>query len=185
MWLGPSVRPYLGSMAIYALGGDEPRIHPTAFVHPQATIIGKVEIGAGSSVWPQAVLRGDHNIIRIGERTSIQDGSVLHVTAEHETVVGDESVIGHLVHLEGCEVRGGALVGNGSIVLHRAVVHTGAVVGSNAVVTNDTVVPEGALALGVPARILEGRADPELITYAVDQYVQRAVQYRSQLRRLD
>ena len=172
-------------MAIYALGGDEPRIHPTAFVHPQATVIGKVEIGAGSSIWPQAVLRGDHNVIRIGERTSIQDGSVLHVNADLETVVGDESVIGHLVHLEGCVVEGRALVGNGSIVLHRAVIRTGAVVGSNAVVTNDTIVPEGALALGVPARVLEGKADPELISYAVEQYIARAIQYRSQLRRLD
>ena len=172
-------------MAIYALGGDEPRIHPTAFVHPDATVIGKVEIGAGSSVWPQAVLRGDHNRIRVGERTSVQDGSVLHTTADHETVVGDEAVVGHLVHLEGCEVMGGSLVGNGAIVLHRAVIHPGAVVGSQAVVTNDTVVPEGALAIGVPARILDGKADPELIAYAVKQYTDRAVQYRSQMRRLD
>lgn len=172
-------------MAIYALGGDEPRIHPTAFIHPQATVIGKVEIGAGSSVWPSAVLRGDHNVIRIGERTSIQDGSVLHVTAEHETVVGDRSVVGHLVHLEGCVIESGALVGNGSIVLHRAVVRTGAVVGSNAVVTNDTEVPSGGLALGVPAKIREGAADPAMIADAVEKYVERAVQYRSQMRRLD
>lgn len=172
-------------MAIYALGGDEPRIHPTAFVHPQATIIGRVEIGEGSSIWPSAVLRGDHNVIRIGDRTSIQDGSVLHVTAEHETVVGDECVVGHLVHLEGCTVEPGALVGNGSIVLHRAVISTGAVVGSNAVVTNDTVVPPGALALGVPAKIREGAADPAMIADAVEKYTERAIQYRSQLRRLD
>ncbi len=172
-------------MAIYALGGDEPRIHPTAFIHPQATVIGKVEIGAGSSVWPSAVLRGDHNVIRIGERTSIQDGSVLHVTAEHETVVGDGSVVGHLVHLEGCVIESGALVGNGSIVLHRAVVRTGAVVGSNAVVTNDTEVPSGGLAIGVPAKIREGAADPAMIADAVEKYVERAVQYRSQMRRLD
>lgn len=172
-------------MAIYALGGDEPRIHPTAFVHPDATIIGKVEIGAGASIWPQAVLRGDHNVIRVGERTSVQDGSVLHVTAEHETVIGDGSVVGHLVHLEGCTIEGGALVGNASVVLHRAVVRTGAVVGSNAVLPNDFEVPSGGLALGVPAKVLEGRADPEMISYAVDQYTERAVQYRSQLRRLD
>ena len=172
-------------MAIYALGGDEPRIHPTAFVHPQATVIGRVEIGAGSSIWPSAVLRGDHNVIRIGERTSIQDGSVLHVTHEHETVVGDESVVGHLVHLEGCTIENGALVGNASIVLHRAVVRTGAVVGSNAVVPNDMEVPSGALALGVPAKLREGAARPEMITDAVEKYVARTVQYRSQLRRLD
>lgn len=172
-------------MAIYALGGDEPRIHPTAFIHPDCTIIGKVEIGAESSIWPQAVLRGDHGWIRVGERTSIQDGSVLHVTAEHETVVGSESVIGHLVHLEGCVVEDGALVGNASVVLHRAIIRTGAVVGSNAVVTNDTEVPTGALALGVPAKIREGAADPAMIVDAMEKYVERATQYRSQLRRLD
>lgn len=172
-------------MAIYALGGDEPRIHPTAFVHPDCTIIGKVDIGAEASIWPQAVLRGDHGWIRVGARTSIQDGSVLHVTAEHETVVGAGSVIGHLVHLEGCIIEPGALVGNASIVLHRAVVRTGAVVGSNAVVTNDTEVPSGALALGVPAKIRENAASVEMIEDAVAKYVARASQYRSQLRRLD
>lgn len=172
-------------MAIYALGGDEPRIHPTAFVHPDCTIIGKVEIGAEASIWPQAVLRGDHGWIRVGARTSIQDGSVLHVTAEHETVVGEGSVIGHLVHLEGCTVESGALVGNASVVLHRAVIRTGAVVGSNAVVTNDTEVPSGALALGVPAKIRENAASIEMIDDAVAKYVARASQYRSQLRRLD
>jgi carbonic anhydrase/acetyltransferase-like protein (isoleucine patch superfamily) len=172
-------------MAIYALGGDEPKIHPTAFIHPDCTIIGKVEIGAESSIWPHAVLRGDHGWIRIGDRTSIQDGSVLHVTAEHETVVGSECVVGHLVHLEGCVVADGALVGNASVVLHRAVIGTGAVVGLNAVVTNDTKVPPGALALGVPAKIKEDAADPAMIVDAMEKYVERAKQYRSQLRRLD
>ncbi|MDH5520810.1 MAG: gamma carbonic anhydrase family protein, partial [Acidimicrobiia bacterium] len=74
-------------MAVYALGGAEPRIHPTAFVHPQATVIGNVEIGADSSIWPSAVLRGDEGFIRIGSRTSVQDCSVLHTTAEQPTIV--------------------------------------------------------------------------------------------------
>lgn len=175
----------LSAMAIYALGGDEPKIHPTAFVHPQATIIGMVEIGAGSSVWPSAVIRGDHGYIRVGERTSIQDGSVLHVTAEHETIVGSECVVGHLVHLEGCTIEDGAMVGNASVVLHRAIVRSGAIVGSNAVVTNDTEVPSGAMALGIPAKIRPDTVRPEMITDAVEKYVARAIQYRSQLRRLD
>ena len=172
-------------MAIYALGGDEPRIHPTAFVHPQCTIIGKVEIGAGASIWPQAVLRGDYGWIRIGDRTSIQDGSVLHVTSEYETVVGNECVIGHLVHLEGCTIEDGALVGNGAIVLHRAVVRSGALVGANAVVTNDMEVPAAAMALGVPAKIRPDCVAPEMISEGMEEYVQRAQQFRSQMRRLD
>lgn len=172
-------------MAIYALGGDEPRIHPTAFVHPDATIIGQVEIGAEASIWPSAVLRGDCGLISIGARTSVQDGSVLHVTDVHDTVVGEESVIGHLVHLEGCTVEGGALVGNASVVLHRAVIRRGAIVGSNAVVTNDTEVPSGALALGVPAKIRPDAANQDMITEAMKAYVERATLYRSQMRRLD
>lgn len=175
----------LSAMAIYALGGDEPRIHPTAFIHPQCTIIGKVEIGENSSVWPQAVLRGDHGWIRIGDSTSVQDGSVLHVTAEHDTVVGNECVVGHLVHLEGCTIEDNALVGNGSIVLHRAVVRSGALVGSNAVVTNDMEVPSKAMALGIPAKIRPDCVQQEMISEAVDMYVERAKQFRSQMRRLD
>ena len=144
-------------MAIYALGDVEPRIHPSAYIHPDAVVIGDVEIGPESTVWPTAVLRGDEGPIRIGARTSIQDGSVVHVTAEHPTTVGDGCVIGHIVHLEGCTIESGSLVGSGSVVLHRAVVRSGSLVGANAVVTNDMEVPAGAMALGVPPSSLRSR----------------------------
>ncbi|MGH9139121.1 MAG: gamma carbonic anhydrase family protein [Acidimicrobiales bacterium] len=172
-------------MPVYALGDREPRIHPSAYVHPDAVVIGDVELGPESSVWPCAVLRGDDGRISIGARTSIQDGSVVHCTAELPTVVGADSVIGHLVHLEGCEIRDGALVGNAAVVLHRAVVHTGAVVASNAVVLAGVEVPSGALALGVPARIKGGAADPGMIEHAKDTYVRRIHRYTTELRRLD
>ncbi len=172
-------------MAVYALGDVEPRIDPTAFVHPDATVIGNVEIGPESSIWPQAVLRGDEGLISIGARTSIQDGSVIHVTDVLNTVVGDDCVVGHIVHLEGCTIEDGALVGNGSIVLHRAVVRSGALVGSNAVVTNDMEVPAKALAIGIPAKIRPDAARQEIITDAVDKYVRRGRMYREQLRRID
>lgn len=172
-------------MPIYALGDREPTIHSTAYVHPDAVVIGDVHIGAESSVWPCAVLRGDDGTIRIGERTSIQDGSVLHCTAELDTVVGDECVVGHMVHLEGCTIEDRSLVGNGAVVLHRAVVSTGSLVGSNAVVTADTVVPTGAMALGVPAKMREDSVQAELIDLPMLSYVQRAATYRTDLRRLD
>lgn len=172
-------------MAVYALGDAEPRIHPDAFVHPDAVVIGNVTIGAESSVWPSAVVRGDDGLITIGERTSIQDGTVLHTTRELPTTVGNDCVIGHLVHLEGCIVEDGALVGNGSIVLHAARICTGAVVGSGAVVPNRMVVPEGALAIGIPATIKEGKANPEMISRARDAYVNRIPTYKTTLRRLD
>jgi carbonic anhydrase/acetyltransferase-like protein (isoleucine patch superfamily) len=169
---------------IYALGDREPTIHPDAFVHPDAVIIGDVTIGALSSIWPGAVLRGDEGFIRIGARTSIQDNSVLHTTPEWPTLVGDDCVVGHIVHLEGCTVDDGCLIGNGSIVLHRVQVHTGAIVAANAVVLNDTVVPSGGLAVGAPATIKEGRAKPEHIRRGVEAYVARAKSYPTELRRI-
>jgi carbonic anhydrase/acetyltransferase-like protein (isoleucine patch superfamily) len=148
-------------------------------------VIGDVTIGADSSVWPCAVLRGDDGRVVIGARTSIQDGSVLHTTAIMPTVVGDDCVIGHLVHLEGCTIEDGALVGNGSIVLHGALVSTGAIVGAGAVVTNGMAVPPGALAVGIPARVKLDAANQELIAHAAESYVRRANRYPLELRRLD
>lgn len=171
-------------MPIYALGDQIPDIHPDAFVHPDAVIIGSVTIGAASSIWPGAVLRGDDGLIRIGARTSIQDNCVLHTTPADPTVVGDDCVIGHIVHLEGCTVESGSLVGNGSIVLHRVVVGSGAIVAANAVVLDDTVVPPGALAVGVPAVIKPGRARREMIESGVASYLAKTARYRASLRRI-
>ena len=172
-------------MPIYALGSQIPQIDADAYVHPDAVIIGSVSIGSRSSVWPGAVLRGDEGEIRIGERTSVQDNSVLHTTPDEPTVVGDRCVIGHMVHLEGCTVLDDVLIGNGSIVLHEVVVHPWSIVAANSVVLNGTVVPSGSIAVGSPAVVKEGRARPELITEGVDAYVARAERFRLDLRRID
>ena len=172
-------------MPLYALADAVPTIDATAYVHPDAVIIGNVIVGPEASIWPCAVLRGDDGTIRIGERTSIQDGSVLHCTDELDTVVGAEVVIGHMVHLEGCTVEDRALVGNGAVVLHRAVISTGSLVGSNAVVPADTVVPPGAMALGVPAKMRENAVHPDAILLPMQSYVARAARYRNELRRVD
>jgi carbonic anhydrase/acetyltransferase-like protein (isoleucine patch superfamily) len=175
----------LPSVPIYALGDQVPSIHPDAYIHPDAVVIGSVTIGANSSVWPGAVLRGDDGEIFIGERTSVQDGCVIHTTAEHPTTVGSDCVLGHLVHLEGCTIEPWSLIGVGSIVLHRVVVHSWAIVAANAVVLNDTIVPSGALAVGIPAVIKEGRARREDIEHGVATYVERASRFRTHLRRID
>jgi carbonic anhydrase/acetyltransferase-like protein (isoleucine patch superfamily) len=172
-------------MAIYALGDVEPRIDPEAYVHPDATVIGNVTLGAGTTVWPQAVLRGDYGEITVGERTSVQDGAVLHTTPLLPTTVGDDVVIGHLAHLECCTVHDGALIGTGSIVLHRAVVERGALVGAGAVVPNGLVVPAGAMALGVPAKIRPDSVDVEETLRNAAQYVHNGERYRKDLRRID
>ena len=173
------------AMPIYALGDLEPDIHPDAFVHPDAVVIGRVTIGAQSSVWPTAVIRGDlPDGIRIGARTSIQDGTVIHTTSAQPTTVGDDCTIGHLVHLEGCIIEDGCLIGSGSVVLHHARVETGALVAAAAMVPNRMVVPSGAIALGVPARIKEGAANPTMIARAGAAYLRNGDRYRKELRRI-
>ncbi|HSP28866.1 MAG TPA: gamma carbonic anhydrase family protein [Ilumatobacteraceae bacterium] len=172
-------------MAVYALGDLEPTIHRDAFVHPDAVIIGSVTIGAHSSIWPGAVLRGDGGDITIGERTSVQDNAVLHTTPEWPTVVGDGCVLGHLIHLEGCTIEDDVLIGNAAMVLHRSVIRRGAIVAANSVVLDDIEVPTGALAAGSPAVIKLDRVDPEFIRSSARHYVERIEQYRTSLRRLD
>ncbi|MEV4355305.1 gamma carbonic anhydrase family protein [Nonomuraea sp. NPDC049625] len=174
-------------MPVYALGDQVPRIHPDAYVHPDAVVIGSVVIGAESSVWPSAVLRADFGRIEIGERTSIQDGTILHTTEQWPTVIGSDCVVGHNAHLEGCTVEDRCLIGSGSVVLNRAVVRTGSVVGAQALVPEGVEVPAGHMALGVPARPkpMEGAAQSEWIGFGVDEYRANAKRYRHELRRLD
>jgi carbonic anhydrase/acetyltransferase-like protein (isoleucine patch superfamily) len=171
---------------VYALGDLQPDIHPDAFVHPDAVLIGAVVLGAFASVWPGAVIRADNGRIAVGARTSVQDGSVIHTTYDDQTVIGSNCVIGHMVHLEGCVLEDECLVGNGAIVLARARVCTGAVVGAQAVVTGGTVVPPDALALGVPAKIREGAGGGrEHIVLNAQSYVDKVAWYKNGLRRLD
>lgn len=172
-------------MAIYSLGDQVPEIHPDAYIHPDAVIIGNVVIGAYTSVWPAAVLRGDDGFIFIGERCSVQDGAVLHTTAVFPTTVGNEVTIGHLAHLEGCTVEDKALIGSGSIVLHNAHIGVEAVVGGGAFVRNNQRVPALAMALGVPAVVKENAVLPGHFDLGVESYVKRADRYRKRLRRLD
>jgi carbonic anhydrase/acetyltransferase-like protein (isoleucine patch superfamily) len=173
-------------MPIYALGDLEPVISSGAYVHPDAVVIGAVTIGDDASIWPGAVLRGDHGVITIGRRTSIQDGTIVHVTEEWPTTVADDCVVGHNAHLEGCTVEPRSLIGSGSVVLNRARVGPGAVVGAAALVPEDFMVPTGQLALGVPAKL---RALPaqhhDWVEFAIQTYVDSGRHYRQALRRLD
>ena len=171
-------------MPVYALGDRIPSIDPSAFVHPDAVIIGDVTIGPESSVWPTAVLRGDHGVIRVGAPTSVQDGSIIHCTADYPTLIGDRCVIGHNVHLEGCTVLDDCLIGSGSVVLHRVLIGPHSLVGASALVSAGTVVPPNARALGVPARITEGVIDNDAFAEPVAIYVSNAHWYNADLRRI-
>jgi len=172
-------------MAIYALGDRSPKIHPTAYISPEATVIGNVVIGEQASVWPNAVLRGDENLISIGAFTSVQDGAVIHCTDEWPTIVGEWCTIGHLAHLEGCRVDDHALIGSGSIVLHDARIGSHALVGGAALVPGGMDVPACAMALGVPAKIREGAVSEGGNRENAETYVARGRDYRANLRRID
>ena len=169
-------------MPVYALGEYVPDIHPDAYVHPDAVVIGRVRIGADASIWPTVVLRGDDGDIVVGARTSVQDGTIVHTTAAQPTVIGAACVIGHNAHLEGCTIEDRSLVGSGSVVLHRAIVRSGALVGANAVVSNGIEVPSGAMALGVPAKMRLDAVAPGTFDEAVEAYVVRARRFRDELR---
>lgn len=173
-------------MPVYALDDQVPAIDPDAYVHPDAVVIGNVKLGAGSSVWPGAVLRGDHGLVQIGDRTSVQDGTIIHTTREWPTIIGADCVVGHRAHLEGCVVEDGCLIGSGSLVLNRARVEAGAVVAAAALIREGMLVPAGALAVGVPAVIREeaGRRQQERIASAVKTYLGLAAQHRAGTRRI-
>jgi len=175
----------LWGMAIYALGDLQPDIDPTAFIHPEAVVIGNVVIGAESTVWPGTILRGDHGQIRVGSQTSIQDGSVIHCTSTFDTEIGNGCVIGHTAHLEGCTIHDNSLIGSHAVVLHGAVVGPVALVGALALVGNHKVVPSHARALGIPAVITLGVVTMSDIVPSADIYTRNSHWYRSDLRRLD
>jgi carbonic anhydrase/acetyltransferase-like protein (isoleucine patch superfamily) len=171
---------------LYALGDREPTIHPDAYVHPDAVVIGDVTVGPNASVWPTAVLRGDDGAIRVGARTSIQDGSIIHTTAVQDTVIGDDVTVGHNVHVEAATIGDHALISSGSVVLNGATVGEGAVVAAGAVVSPNATIPPRRMALGIPARVRAGHDVPEgVAAHAVAFYVERGKRYRTELRRLE
>lgn len=146
---------------VLALGDRRPRIAPTAWLAPGTVVTGDVAIGADSSLWYGAVLRGDCSRIVIGESTNLQDGVVVHVDDASPTVVGDDVSVGHRAVLHGCEIGDGALVGMGATVMSGAVVGAGAMVAAGALVTPGKVVPPGVLAAGVPAKVVRDLTDAE------------------------
>ncbi len=167
--------------------GKRPRIAADVYIAPTAVIIGDVEIGAGSSVWFGAVVRGDTGAIRIGERVSVQDNAVIHVNDRHDTVIGDEVTIGHGAVLEGCRVQRGVLVGMSATILDGAVIGEGAAVAAGTVVREGAEIPAGVLVAGVPA-VVKGTLSEEVqarLAEAPEDYRNFALRYRRGVRRLD
>jgi carbonic anhydrase/acetyltransferase-like protein (isoleucine patch superfamily) len=175
-------------MPIYALGEFVPVIDPTAYIHPDAVIIGRVTIGAEASVWPTAVLRGDHGSISVGDRTSVQDGTIVHTSPTFATVIGANCVIGHNAHLEGATVGDRCVIGSMSICLNGSVVGADSLIAAGALVPPGLRVPAGSRVIGAPAKVAPHH-DPagfaEYVQYGVASYVADALAYPTTLRRID
>ncbi|MBA3944373.1 MAG: gamma carbonic anhydrase family protein [Herpetosiphonaceae bacterium] len=147
-------------------------LDPSAFVHLQAYVCGTITLGAESSVWPMAVIRGDEGVIVIGDRTNIQDGCVLHADPDAYLTIGNDVTLGHGALVHGCTIEDNVLIGIGAVVLNHAVIGTGSIIGARALVTEGMVVPPGSLVMGVPGKIRPLRPEQqERISLPAKHYV--------------
>ncbi len=161
--------------------GRMPQVATSAYIDPQAVIIGDVVIGEDSSVWPCAVVRGDVHYIRIGARTNIQDGSVLHVMRDtNPLVLGDDVTVGHSVTLHGCTIESRCLIGMGCIILNGALIGTGSIIAAGTLVPERTIVAPGSLMMGQPAKRRRTLAAEDLDS--IDAYARRYVEYKDTYR---
>ena len=156
--------------------GRTPQIPASAYIDPDAVIIGDVTMGELSSVWPGVVIRGDVNWIRIGARTNIQDGSVLHVMKDtHPLVLGDAVTIGHGVILHGCTIESSVLIGMGSILLNGAKIGTGSIVAAGTLVPEGAVVPPGSIFMGHPGKLRRALTSEDQAS--IEAYAARYIEY--------
>ena len=157
--------------------GQRPDIHPTAFIDQSAQVIGDVSVGEASSVWMNVVLRGDVHRIRIGSRTNIQDGTVVHVMrGTHPTTIGDEVTIGHGALIHGCTIEPRCLIGMGAIALNGAVIGADSIVAAGTLITEGFVVPPRSMVMGSPGRVRRALTDAEVAS--ILDYAERYVGYR-------
>ena len=162
------IRPYKGVV---------PTVAPDAFVDPSAQVIGDVVLGEASSLWMNVVVRGDVNYIRVGARTNIQDGTIVHVMRDtHPTMIGEDVTIGHSATIHGCTIEDRVLVGMGAIVLNGARIGSDSIVAAGALVVEGAQVPPGSLVMGSPARVRRPLTDEEKAS--IRDYAARYVKYR-------
>ena len=165
---------------IYTLPHHTPEIHPNSYIAPSADLIGSVVIGEHASVWFNTVLRGDNDFIRVGARSNIQDGTVLHADPGIPLTIGNDVTVGHSVMLHGCSIGDFCLVGIGSRVLNHAVIGKHCLIGANTLITERKTFPQRSMILGSPGKVIRELSDEEvenLRGYA-DLYVKKIALYR-------
>ncbi|HYA65483.1 MAG TPA: gamma carbonic anhydrase family protein [Burkholderiaceae bacterium] len=173
-------------MAIYRLGERRPEIHPSAYVHESAVLIGAVVLGPRASVWPGAVLRADNEPIEVGEETNVQDGCVLHTDPGLPIRIGARVSVGHQSMLHGCAIGEGSLIGIQAVILNECVVGRNCLIGASALLTERKHIPDGSMVVGAPAKVLRALR-PEEIERMADNamsYVRRAALFAAELQRL-
>ncbi len=178
---------YLSWMPIYAVDDKVPRIHPTAFIAPTATVVGDVTIHERASVWYGAVVRGDTSYAVIGPGANIQDGAVVHGRADLPALIGEDASVAHNAIIHGATIGARALIGNGAQVLDGAVVGEGSLIAAGSVVLGGVVIPPGVLAAGTPAavkRAIAGTPSEEWVTGNPGRYASLAVLHRDGIREL-
>lgn len=162
--------------------GKRPKIHPSAFIAPNAVLIGDVAVGPQSSIWFGAVLRGDNGPIRVGARTSIQDNAVVHVSEGGETLLGDDVTVGHCAVMEDCRIEARALIGSNATLLNGSTIGEGALIAAGSVVGQGVAIPPRVVAAGAPATVkkaIEGQA-ASWIEISSDEYVKLSRLYLAQ-----
>jgi len=168
---------------VIEFNGKYPKVDPAAFIVENAMIIGDVEIGPGTNIWFQSIVRGDTNYIRIGSRCNIQDACVLHVGKDHHPVVLEDNVVlGHRVVAHGCRIGRGALISIGAVVLDGAEVGEESIVGAGSVVSPGSVIPPRTLAMGTPARVVRTLEDRDIqkIRGIAEEYLELMELYKKQ-----
>lgn len=171
-------------MPLYRLGDDVPQVPESAFVAPNATVIGKVVLGENVSIWFNAVLRGDNEPIVIGDESNVQECAVLHNDPGFPLAVGRGVTIGHQAVVHGCTIGDGALIGIGAVVLNGARIGRQCLVGAGAVVTEGKVFPDRSLILGAPAKVVRELSDEDiarLLAASAPDYSRRRARYKAQL----
>lgn len=173
-------------MPIYTLPHKTPQIDTTAWIAPNATVIGDVRLGAGANVWWNAVLRGDNDPITIGTNTNVQDGSVLHTDAGVPLTLGSNVTVGHLVMLHGCTVGDNSLIGIGAVILNRAVIGRNCIVGANTLIPEGKTYPDGVLILGSPGKVVRPLEPEEIarLAHSASHYVDNAKRYAQELNQI-
>lgn len=158
----------------------EPKIDDSVFVAPGAYIIGDVSIGAQSTIWFNAVLRGDEGSIRIGKKCSIQDNATIHLYEDAPVVVEDEVTVGHQVVLHGCKIGRRSIIGMGSVVLDHAEIGEECIIGANTLITQGAKIPPRSLVVGSPGKVIRTLTDKdlELIQLSIDTYVQKGIDFK-------